>query len=141
MIYTLTVKGKEMRAKVDVLVAESQLGPDRVSVGVHGACPYIQKLGDLFAAPAFFDEGGHLYLCRRETGVFRGHLLQEGGDDVVIVEGTAELLVDQDISTSLPEYVEKYGTMMRDLGYKPESFAADFSHGIRITPTKIRNWA
>ncbi len=65
----------------------------------------------------------------------------KGGDDVVIIEGTAELLEDQDISTALPEYVEKYWTMMQDLGYNPESMAAEFSLGIRITPTKIRNWA
>ncbi len=65
----------------------------------------------------------------------------KGGDDVVIVEGIAELLDGQNASTALPEYVEKYGTMMQDLGYNPESMAAEFSLGIRITPTKIRNWA
>jgi PPOX class probable F420-dependent enzyme len=65
----------------------------------------------------------------------------KGGDDVVVVEGTAVLLADQDISTSLPEYVEKYGTMIQDLGYTPETMGSEFSLGIRITPTKIRNWA
>ena len=65
----------------------------------------------------------------------------KGGDDVVIVEGTAELLDDQDVSTTLPEYVEKYRTMIQDLGYTPETMGADFSLAIRITPTKIRNWA
>jgi PPOX class probable F420-dependent enzyme len=65
----------------------------------------------------------------------------KGGDDVVIVEGKAELLDDEDFSTTMPEYVEKYGAMIQDLGYAPETMAADFSVGIRITPTKIRNWA
>ena len=65
----------------------------------------------------------------------------KGGDDVVIVEGTAELLEDPKASVMLPEYVEKYSAMMQDLGYTPETMAADFSYGIRITPTKIRNWA
>ena len=64
------------------------------------------------------------------------------GDDVVIVEGTAELLVNPDISlTTLPAYVEKYGALIQDMGMTPASLAADFSLGIRVTPTKFRSWA
>ena len=63
------------------------------------------------------------------------------GEDVVIVEGTAELLDDPALSMRMPEYVEKYGAMMQDMGYTPEIYAGEFSLGIRITPTKIRNWA
>ena len=63
------------------------------------------------------------------------------GQDVVIVEGTAELLENTDISMTLPAYVEKYEAMMRDMGSTPETMAADFSVGIRITPTKIKSWA
>jgi PPOX class probable F420-dependent enzyme len=63
------------------------------------------------------------------------------GEDVVIVEGRAELLDDPDISATLPAYVEKYGAMMQEVGSTPESMAADFSVGIRITPTKFRSWA
>ena len=64
------------------------------------------------------------------------------GDDVVIVEGTAELLENPDISlTTLPAYVEKYGALIQDMGMTPASLAADFSLGIRVTPTKFRSWA
>ena len=63
------------------------------------------------------------------------------GEDVVIVEGTAEVLDNPDFSATLPAYVEKYGTMMQDMNLTPESMAADFSVGIRITPTKFRSWA
>ena len=63
------------------------------------------------------------------------------GEDVVIVEGMAKLIENADISATLPAYVEKYGAMMQDMGLTPESMAADFSVGIRVTPTKFRSWA
>ena len=63
------------------------------------------------------------------------------GDDVVIVEGTAELLDNPEISVMLPAYVEKYGALIQDMGWTPESMAADYSLGIRVTPTKFRSWA
>ena len=63
------------------------------------------------------------------------------GEDVVIVEGTAELLDNPGISVMLPEYVEKYGALIQGLGWTPASMAADYSVGIRVTPTKFRSWA
>lgn len=63
------------------------------------------------------------------------------GEDVVIVEGTAELLENPDIDMTLPAYVEKYGSKIQDMGYTPETLAADFSLGIRVTPSKFRSWA
>lgn len=62
------------------------------------------------------------------------------GEDVVIVEGIAELLDDSDVSATLPTYVEKYDKMMQDMGSTPKAMAASFSLGIRITPTKIRSY-
>jgi PPOX class probable F420-dependent enzyme len=63
------------------------------------------------------------------------------GDDVVIVEGTAELLDNPEISVMLPAYVEKYGALIQGMGWTPESMAADYSRAIRVTPTKFRSWA
>jgi PPOX class probable F420-dependent enzyme len=63
------------------------------------------------------------------------------GDDVVIVEGTAELLDNPEISVTLPAYVEKYGALIQSMGWTPESMAADYSRAIRVTPTKFRSWA
>ena len=62
------------------------------------------------------------------------------GDDVVIVEGTAELLDNPEISVMLPAYVEKYGALIQDMGWTPASMAADYSCGIRVTPTKFKSW-
>ena len=63
------------------------------------------------------------------------------GEDVVIIEGTAELLDNPEISVMLPAYVEKYGAMIQNMGWTPESMAADYSLGIRVTPTKFKSWA
>ena len=63
------------------------------------------------------------------------------GDDVVIVEGSAELLDDPGLSTSLPAYVEKYREHLQSMGWTPEEMAADYSQAIRITPTKFKSWA
>ncbi|HEV2471254.1 MAG TPA: TIGR03667 family PPOX class F420-dependent oxidoreductase [Ktedonobacteraceae bacterium] len=62
------------------------------------------------------------------------------GDDVVIVEGTAELLDDPDLSAVLPAYIEKYGAIIQSMEWTPEAMAADYSQGIRVTPTKFRSW-
>lgn len=62
------------------------------------------------------------------------------GGDVVIVEGTAELLENPEVSVILPAYVEKYGALIQSMGWTPESMAADYSRGIRVTPTKFRSW-
>ncbi len=63
------------------------------------------------------------------------------GEDVVIVEGSAELLDDPEISVTLTAYVEKYGALIKDMGWTPESMADYYSLGIRVTPTKFRSWA
>lgn len=64
-----------------------------------------------------------------------------GGGDVVIIEGTAELVNDPAISVEMPAYIEKYGKHIQDEGWaSPAAMAADFSQAIRITPKKIRKW-
>ncbi len=63
----------------------------------------------------------------------------EGGNDVVIVEGTAELIDDPQISVKMPAYVEKYGALIQNRGWTPESMASDYSQAIRVTPTKFRS--
>jgi len=62
------------------------------------------------------------------------------GEDVMVVEGSAELLNDPNVSAIMPSFVEKYSVLIQNMGWTPESLAADFSQGIRVTPTKIRKW-
>ena len=34
------------------------------------------------------------------------------------------------------EYIGKYGALIQQFGWTPESMAADYSQAIRVTPTK-----
>jgi PPOX class probable F420-dependent enzyme len=62
------------------------------------------------------------------------------GNDVVTFEGNAEVLRDQPPADQVPAYAEKYRGPIGDYGWTPESFAADYSVPIRITPTRDRIW-
>lgn len=85
--------------------------------------PGSQKLRNIRQNP-------HVLLALDET--------HEGDEDeVVTVEGTAELLADASI-TSLPAYVEKYVQEMSDIGLTPATMAQSYSQPIRITPTRFR---
>jgi len=55
------------------------------------------------------------------------------GDDVVVLEGVAELVSDSTVTTALPAYVEKYARLIADLGLTPETMAEEYSQPIRIT--------
>jgi len=60
------------------------------------------------------------------------------GEDVVAIEGTAELVDDPSLSTAaLPAYVAKYGKHIQNLNWTPESMAKEYSQAIRITPTRL----
>jgi PPOX class probable F420-dependent enzyme len=58
------------------------------------------------------------------------------GDDVVMIEGKAELLNDPAVSAALPAYAEKYKQRLELYGWTGEAMAQDYSQAIRITPTK-----
>ncbi len=61
-----------------------------------------------------------------------------GGADVVVVEGTAELVDEPGlIIANLPGYVAKYGAAIQSFGWTPESMAQEYSQAIRITPTRL----
>jgi len=61
----------------------------------------------------------------------------EHGDDIVIIEGKAELLDDPAVSTALPAYAEKYKQRLALYGWTGEAMAQDYSQAIRVTPTKF----
>ncbi len=61
-----------------------------------------------------------------------------GGQDVVIIEGTAELPAARTVGPMLPAYLEKYAKGIKGLGMTPEIMAATFSQAIVITPIKLR---
>ncbi|HEV8190744.1 MAG TPA: TIGR03667 family PPOX class F420-dependent oxidoreductase [Ktedonobacterales bacterium] len=60
------------------------------------------------------------------------------GDDVVTLEGTAELLDDPNVKpTTVADYVAKYANELAEMGMSPERLAAEYSQAIRITPTRF----
>src|SRR5579859_8164824 len=54
------------------------------------------------------------------------------GDDVVIVEGKAELLGKSAQTMNAPAYIEKYGQIIEDMQTNPEEIAASYSEVIRV---------
>lgn len=80
---------------------------------------------------------GSIEMNDRVSMVLRGDLLADGA---VIIEGRARLDPGMPAANERPDYVAKYGGPIADLGWTPESFAADYSVGLLITPTRLRAW-
>ena len=61
----------------------------------------------------------------------------DDGDDVVIVEGKAELLGKSAQTMNTSAFVEKYARLIEDLQSNPDEIAAEYSEVIRVTPTRL----
>lgn len=61
------------------------------------------------------------------------------GDDVVVVEGTAELLEESSLglSRAYPAFAEKYDVLLKSMNLDMQALAADYSQPIRVTPTRF----
>ena len=65
------------------------------------------------------------------------HLNDDGrGSDVVTVAGRAAAS-DDPTAEHVPAYIEKYGELIAENAWTPESFAADYSVPIRIQPRRV----
>lgn len=62
----------------------------------------------------------------------------KAGNDVITIEGTAELIDDANLSVTLAAYATKYADLISALGWSPESMAKQYAQAIRVTPTKIK---
>lgn len=62
------------------------------------------------------------------------------GEDVVIVEGEAELLSEPSRNVIVPAYGEKYASEIQAIGVAADAFLDDYSQPIRIKPTKFIAW-
>jgi PPOX class probable F420-dependent enzyme len=60
------------------------------------------------------------------------------GGDVVVLTGTAEVPADGSPATGVPEHIEKYRSGIAQVGMDPDTFAADYSMPIQVTPTRVR---
>lgn len=61
------------------------------------------------------------------------------GGDVVTLEGEAQLIDPREgiTANTVQAYLAKYGQGITDIGLNPETMAATYSQGIRITPTRF----
>ena len=59
------------------------------------------------------------------------------GEDVVLIEGRAELLDDAALLPTLPAYAEKYAALNTRLGQTAESMAREYTQAIRVIVTKL----
>jgi PPOX class probable F420-dependent enzyme len=62
------------------------------------------------------------------------------GGDVVVFGGEARIAEGEPAAHEVPAYVEKYKDEIPTIGMTPETFAADYSVPIRVTPTKVRGF-
>jgi PPOX class probable F420-dependent enzyme len=60
------------------------------------------------------------------------------GGEVVIIEGTAEIIDDGPPADEDDQYVTKYSDPMADLNMTPQSFATDYPVRIHIQPMRLR---
>ena len=138
---------------LDVTTEWGQHAEQRLRTNIIGWLTTVGSDGRPYTVPVWFLWDGNVALIfsqpqkqkirnlRKNARVTLALDETKQGEDVVIVEGTAEVLDTPDISATLPAYVEKYGAMIQDMGSTPESMADDFSVGIRLTPTKFKSWA
>ena len=61
----------------------------------------------------------------------------QGGDDVVLFEGTAELLPTPSLEVMNAAYAAKYQRQLAEFQWTRESMAQDYSQPIRVTPTRF----
>jgi PPOX class probable F420-dependent enzyme len=62
------------------------------------------------------------------------------GGEVVVLEGTAELLEQPSGEVAPPAYFEKYAAGIVSFGSTPEQLMVDYPQPIRFRPTKILAW-
>jgi PPOX class probable F420-dependent enzyme len=62
------------------------------------------------------------------------------GNGRLTVEGHAAVDPTLAPAHEFPGYLEKYGERLTENDWAPEGFAADYSVGIRIEPTRVISW-
>ena len=63
-----------------------------------------------------------------------------GGGDVAIIEGRAELLPQPSVDVVAAAYFEKYAAGIAGLGTTPDQLMADDRLAVRVRPTRLVSW-
>jgi PPOX class probable F420-dependent enzyme len=61
----------------------------------------------------------------------------KSGNDIVVVEGTAEPVDDVNLTVTLPAFAQKYDALLKEMGWTAESMAPNYPHAVRVTPKKF----
>ena len=75
---------------------------------------------------------------RQNPAVMLGLDDTDTGEDVLLIEGTAELLPAGQVAPTLPAYAAKYMPKLAEMHWTPASMAGEYTEPIRITPTRVR---
>ena len=78
---------------------------------------------------------------QRNPNVMLALEAKDGGDDVVLFEGKAELLSQSTAQVVPSGYEQKYAVGIKGLGMTTEQMAASYSQPIRITPIRFISWS
>ena len=65
---------------------------------------------------------------------------ESGDKHVIILTGKASIDPDSPPAHRIPAYLKKYESGILGLEMTPETFSADYSTSIRITPADVRGW-
>jgi PPOX class probable F420-dependent enzyme len=66
------------------------------------------------------------------------HFNSVGGGDVVVISGRAEALADAPPPSAFPGLLDKYGTLIEQMGETPEWYDDNYGVALRIIPE--RSW-
>lgn len=64
----------------------------------------------------------------------------KGGEDVVLIEGTATLEETAPDQATIARYAEKYRPQMQEMGWNIDTMHKDYSQTLRVRPTKFFRW-
>jgi PPOX class probable F420-dependent enzyme len=112
----------------------------------------VRADGQAQSSPVWFLWDGQTFLLYSQPGAQKVrnlaanpkvalHLGDDGdGDDIVTVEGTAEVEPATPRADRVEGYLDKYRSAIEALGYEPGPFARTYSAAIRVRPTRLRAW-
>ena len=63
-----------------------------------------------------------------------------GEKHVIVMTGEATIDTNSPPANQVSAYLDKYETGITDLDMTPESFSAEYSTAIRISPSELRGW-
>jgi PPOX class probable F420-dependent enzyme len=66
------------------------------------------------------------------------HLADDGGEDIVEIEGRAAFDERAPSGKDHPDYIAKYAGMLEGFGWTPVYFSDHYPHAVRIAPELIR---